>query len=65
VQVLLSLQEPQERKRLGDHGAHKMARDFSWEFVARKRLQDYQAACVSKRALAEKAVSKDLIERAD
>jgi hypothetical protein len=42
-----------------------MARDFSWEFVARKRLQDYQAACVSKRALAEKAVSKDLIERAD
>jgi glycosyltransferase involved in cell wall biosynthesis len=65
VQVLLSLQEPQERKRLGDYGAHKMARDFSWEFVARKRLQDYQAACVSKRALAEKAVSKDLIERAD
>jgi hypothetical protein len=42
-----------------------MARDFSWEFVARKRLQDYQAAWGSKRAPTEKAVSKELLERAD
>lgn len=43
IRVLLGLREPQARQRLGSLGAEKMARDFSWESIARRRLQDYQA----------------------
>jgi glycosyltransferase involved in cell wall biosynthesis len=44
VYSLLRLRDLQERKRLGFFGADKMARDFSWESVARRRLVDYEAA---------------------
>jgi glycosyltransferase involved in cell wall biosynthesis len=44
VRALLSLREPSTRKRLGQLGADKMARDFSWLSIARRRLQDYEAA---------------------
>jgi glycosyltransferase involved in cell wall biosynthesis len=43
IRVLLGLREPQERRRLGLLGAEKMARDFSWKSIARRRLRDYQA----------------------
>jgi len=44
VRVLLELRDPGVRRRLGSAGASKMARDFSWDSVARRRLNDYQAA---------------------
>lgn len=43
IRVLLGLRAPQARQRLGLLGAEKMARDFSWESIARRRLRDYQA----------------------
>lgn len=49
VRVLRSLRTPQERKRLGFLGADKMARDFSWESVAKRRLADYEAALNSRK----------------
>jgi glycosyltransferase involved in cell wall biosynthesis len=65
IEVLLRLQDPRERERLGACGAHKMARDCSWELIAKKRLQDYQSACGFQTVLAEKTISKDLVERAN
>jgi glycosyltransferase involved in cell wall biosynthesis len=44
VRVLLELHDTQTRVRLGTVGARKMARDFSWESIARRRLRDYEAS---------------------
>lgn len=44
VDTLLSLRYSAERHRLGSLGAEKMLRDFSWESVAKRRIQDYEAA---------------------
>ncbi len=44
VRVLLNLRDPETRKRLGTFGSRKMAHDFSWESIARRRLRDYEAA---------------------
>lgn len=44
VDTLLSLRDLAERRRLGSFGAEKMLRDFSWESVAKRRIQDYEAA---------------------
>jgi glycosyltransferase involved in cell wall biosynthesis len=41
---LLELKDPAARRRLGAHGAAKMARDFSWDVIARRRMDDYAAA---------------------
>jgi glycosyltransferase involved in cell wall biosynthesis len=42
--VLLELKLPQTRAALGANGARKMAQQFSWEAVARRRLADYELA---------------------
>lgn len=44
VRALCSLRDPQERKRLGDLGAQKMAAVFSWDTIARRRILDYADA---------------------
>jgi glycosyltransferase involved in cell wall biosynthesis len=44
VRVLLELRDPQTRHALGSFGARKMAQDFSWDAVARRRLRDYESA---------------------
>jgi glycosyltransferase involved in cell wall biosynthesis len=44
VRVLETLGDSRKRSEMGALGARKMARDFSWESVARKRLVDYTAA---------------------
>lgn len=44
VQNLFSLRDKNERKRLGSVGAEKMARSFSWESIAKRRLVDYENA---------------------
>lgn len=43
VRALLELGDPLARQCLGSCGAKKMA-GFSWEAIARRRLQDYRAA---------------------
>jgi len=50
VRVLLELRDPELRERMGVIGSQKMANDFSWESIARRRLKDYEAA-LSSRAL--------------
>jgi glycosyltransferase involved in cell wall biosynthesis len=49
VRALLELRDSQVRERLGSFGASKMARDFSWESIARQRLEDYEASLGSKK----------------
>ena len=44
VRALLTLRDARTRRALGDCGARKMAREFSWESVAQRRLRDYQIA---------------------
>lgn len=44
IQVLLSLRNPEIRQKLGFFGATKMARDFSWETLAKRRIYDYKKA---------------------
>jgi len=46
--ALFDLHEFQVRQALGLRGAARMASDFSWECVAKRRLQAYQAALRSK-----------------
>jgi len=65
VRALLELRDQETRARLGSYGVQKMARDFSWESVARRRLQDYEAALRSPGAQKENAVSKEMLERVD
>ncbi len=50
VQALLALQTPETRRRMGLCGAQKIARNFSWESVAKQRLRDYEAALSAKRS---------------
>lgn len=51
VNVLLSLREPEQRLRLGSYGAGKMARYFSWESIAARRICDYETALGTKEDL--------------
>ena len=44
VRALLELRDPRIRERLGSFGAQKMASQFSWEAIARRRLQDYESS---------------------
>jgi glycosyltransferase involved in cell wall biosynthesis len=42
VQVLHSLGSSEKRLSLGQRGAEKMQKEFSWEAIARRRLCDYE-----------------------
>ena len=42
--MLSGFRDLEIRKRMGAIGGQKMARDFSWESIARHRLRDYEAA---------------------
>ncbi|UPU37638.1 glycosyltransferase family 4 protein [Geomonas paludis] len=44
VRVLLSLKQEEVRKRLGAVGAEKMRSSFSWESIARRRLDDMKSS---------------------
>jgi glycosyltransferase involved in cell wall biosynthesis len=57
VRALFALRDRQTRERLGALGAQKMAHDFSWESIARRRLLDYEVALRSRRQ-GETTVSK-------
>lgn len=45
--VLFTLLQPEERKRLGDVGARRMAAEFSWDSLVRRRVSDYSQALMS------------------
>lgn len=47
VRVLGTLIDTTRRRSLGKAGSLKMAEIFSWEAIARRRIQDYQAALCS------------------
>jgi glycosyltransferase involved in cell wall biosynthesis len=49
VRALRSLHDPKVRERLGSAGAQKMAHNYSWDAIAKRRLQDYEAALASRR----------------
>ena len=59
IRALLELRDPDVRKRLGDHGAEKMLRDYSWLNIARRRMRDYQFAVAPDREVEEKFVSEE------
>ena len=62
IRTLLKLRDPEIRNRLGSYGVQKMARDYSWESVARRRLRDYEAALRSTGSRKEKPVSEEVLE---
>jgi glycosyltransferase involved in cell wall biosynthesis len=59
IRALLELRDPDLRRRLGDHGAQKMLRDFSWLNIARRRMHDYESALAPDREVEEKFVSEE------
>ena len=65
VRALLELRHQKTRDRLGFCGVQKMARDFSWDSVARRRLRDYEAALRSAHSQNKKIVSKEVLERVE
>jgi len=65
VRTLLTLRNQETRNRLGSYGAQKMARNFSWECVARRRLRDYEATLRSTDSRRATVLSQELLERAD
>jgi glycosyltransferase involved in cell wall biosynthesis len=65
IRVLLQLLDPQTRVQLGSFGARKMAQEFSWEAVAKRRLQDYQVALSVGRPARKNAVPGELFGRVD
>jgi len=58
LRALLELKNPCNRREMGRIGAQKMARDFSWESVAHRRLRDYEAALRPARAAKESSASR-------
>lgn len=42
VKALLALREPETRKLFGTAGAQKMACEFSWESLVRRRIKDFE-----------------------
>ena len=57
--VLRQLRDPNYRRQLGMIGAERMARQFGWENVAKRRLLDYEAALSGNHTLTREFVSKE------
>jgi glycosyltransferase involved in cell wall biosynthesis len=54
AQTVLRFRDPAVRQRLGSFGAQKIARHFSWDALARRRLHDYELALHSGRPVTRK-----------
>jgi len=65
VGVLLGLKSAEVRAQLGACGALKMAREFSWEAIAKKRLADYEVALRSTKSAPQEQPSGQLLGRAE
>ena len=57
IRALLKLRDRETRDGLSTCGVQKMARDFSWESMAKRRLKDYEAALRSAGSRKATAVS--------
>src|SRR5229473_7216535 len=62
ARALLGLRDAQKRRAMGERGARRMAEQFSWKSIARRRIEDYEAALRSPKPLTEKRASKELLE---
>ncbi len=61
--ALRELQCAAARLEMGRIGAEKMARDFSWESIAQRRLRDYEGTLLSRRAVTRRSSSRPSPER--
>ncbi len=59
AEVLFELRDASLRAELGKFGAGRMARDFSWESIAKRRLRDYERALAGKRPLMDTVASRE------
>jgi glycosyltransferase involved in cell wall biosynthesis len=57
--TLLKLHDPATRLRMGSCGARKIACNFSWESIAKKRLRDYEASVSGKHPSSVPAVTRE------
>jgi glycosyltransferase involved in cell wall biosynthesis len=60
INTLLKLQDSTTRLRLGSFGAQKIARNFSWESIAKKRLRDYETSLSGERLSSVPAVTREM-----
>jgi glycosyltransferase involved in cell wall biosynthesis len=65
IRVLLQLRDPQTRLQMGSFGARKMARAFSWDTMAKRRIQDYEIALGGGRLSGRNPVPRKLFETTD
>jgi len=63
IRGLLELENSARRRAMGRLGAEKMAREFSWDSIARRRLSDYEAALHSKGFATERSPARPSLER--
>jgi len=49
IRVLRELESPEYRSQLGRFGAEKMANEYSWDTIAKRRLNDYESALRQRR----------------
>ena len=61
--ALFGLRDAETRRVMGECGARKMAEEFSWDFIARRRIRDYEAALSPKGASIEKQPAEKRIEK--
>ena len=64
ARALLGLRSAERRKAMGECGARRMAEQFSWESIARRRIRDYEAALGPKRVGAGKQAAENRIGKA-
>ena len=65
ARVLLHMNDAEHRAQLGGRGARKMAREFSWEAIARRRAVDYRIALERGKRVGVKQSSRELLGRAE
>jgi glycosyltransferase involved in cell wall biosynthesis len=63
VRVLGGLHDGATRAQLGACGAQKMAKEFSWESIARRRLRDYEAVLRGRRNGNHSSISEERVAR--
>ena len=59
--AVLKLRDRTTRVRMGSCGARKVAQNFSWESIAKKRLLDYEASISGKRRSSVSAVTREML----
>lgn len=65
VRVLLELKDVETRARLGAYGARKMAQEFSWEAIAKRRLVDYEVALRTSKRVPQEQPSAQFVGRVE